>query len=136
MSCSFAGKISSLIDSELPAAEARSLEHHLVDCVECRQLRADFLILRGQLSSFSPSVNEATTGQALRLVLARAEANALRQPNTSRAEGLVAWLERLVSFGFAQAAVAAALILAGTLVVVLYVKSHNANQNTSGRSQE
>ena len=43
MSCYLTEKISLLIDGELPQAEAREIERHLVTCSECHQTREDFL---------------------------------------------------------------------------------------------
>jgi len=42
MSCNYTEKVSSLIDGELSAAEARDIERHLLNCAECEQQRADF----------------------------------------------------------------------------------------------
>jgi len=54
MTCSFTEKISSLIDGELPAAEARGVERHLLTCVHCLEARADFLNLRSQIAARFP----------------------------------------------------------------------------------
>ena len=56
MNCSFTEKVSSLIDGELSAVEAREVERHLVGCNECQQLRADFLNLRTQIAGFETSL--------------------------------------------------------------------------------
>jgi len=56
MNCGYTEKISSLIDGELTAAEAREVERHLLTCVHCLEVRADFLNLRSQIANFEPSL--------------------------------------------------------------------------------
>jgi len=70
MSCSFTEKISSLIDGELPAAEAREVERHLLTCAQCAEARVDFLSLRNQLSSFEASLPAVVQNRALEKILA------------------------------------------------------------------
>jgi len=70
MNCSFTEKISSLIDGELSPAEAREVEHHLLTCSECELLRADFLNLRNQLTSFETSLQPQVQNRALKKILA------------------------------------------------------------------
>jgi len=70
MNCSFTEKISSLIDGELSPAEAREVEHHLLMCSECELLRADFLNLRNQLTSFETSLQPQVQNRALKKILA------------------------------------------------------------------
>lgn len=69
MNCSFTEKISSLIDGELSATEAREVERHLVGCTECRQLRADFLGLRSQITSFETALEPQVHNRALKKIL-------------------------------------------------------------------
>jgi negative regulator of sigma E activity len=57
MSCSFTEQVSYLIDGELPEAEARKVERHLLECPDCQLVRADFLNLRSQISSFESSAS-------------------------------------------------------------------------------
>ncbi|HXD34349.1 MAG TPA: zf-HC2 domain-containing protein [Pyrinomonadaceae bacterium] len=52
MNCTFAEKVSALIDGELPADEELSVERHLFACAECQQLRADFINLRSELVNY------------------------------------------------------------------------------------
>ena len=70
MNCSFTEKISSLIDGELSTTEAREVERHLVACTECQQLRADFLNLRSQITSFETSLEPQVHNRALKKILA------------------------------------------------------------------
>jgi len=70
MSCSFTEKISSLIDGELSAGEAREVERHLLTCSECELLRADFLNLRNQLTKFETSLQPQVQNRALKRILA------------------------------------------------------------------
>src|SRR5258705_3268099 len=69
MKCNCTEKVSLLIDGELPAAEAREVEGHLIVCAECRQLRTDFLSLRSQLAAYSPSLEPADKRAALAKIL-------------------------------------------------------------------
>lgn len=69
MSCGFTEKISSLIDGELAAAEAREVERHLLTCVPCIEARADFLNLRSQIANFEPSLSPSVQNGALAKIL-------------------------------------------------------------------
>jgi hypothetical protein len=71
MNCGFTEKISSLIDGELPAAEAREVERHLLTCAQCEEARADFLSLRSQISSFEASLPAEVQNRALAKILAK-----------------------------------------------------------------
>ena len=82
MSCSFTEKISSLIDGELAAAEAREVERHLVTCAHCLEARADFLNLRSQLASFEPSLPPAVQNRALAKILTSGRKERDRAPVT------------------------------------------------------
>jgi len=81
MNCSFTEKISSLIDGELSAVEAREVERHLLDCNDCQQLRADFLNLRTHITGFETSLQPEVQNRALKKILGtegRAPAGGLR----------------------------------------------------------
>src|SRR5690349_19315364 len=80
MSCRFTEKISSLIDGELSAAEARAVEGHLLTCVQCEEARADFLSLRSQIVSFAATQPGAVQNRALAKILAGAERREPRAP--------------------------------------------------------
>src|SRR5215510_5939303 len=69
MNCQFTEKISSLIDGELSAAEAREVEGHLLTCAQCEEARADFLSLRSQIMSFEATVPGAVENRALAKIL-------------------------------------------------------------------
>ena len=69
MNCGFTEKISSLIDGELTAAEAREVERHLLTCMHCLEARADFLNLRSQIANFEPSLAPAVQNRALAKIL-------------------------------------------------------------------
>jgi Putative zinc-finger len=71
MSCEFTEKISLLIDGELTQVETREVERHLLNCIECEQLRADFLNLRSQLTSFETSLQPAVQNRPLKKILSR-----------------------------------------------------------------
>ncbi len=66
-------RISQLIDGELPQAEAREIERHLVTCSECHQTREDFLNLRSQISAYNPSLEPSASNQALAHILEKSK---------------------------------------------------------------
>ena len=101
MNCSFTEKISALIDGELSANEARDVERHLLGCNECQQLRADFLSLRSEITSFETSLQPAVQNHALKKILGterRAPARRLQ------------WSFGTQALGFAALVVVAAII--------------------------
>lgn len=69
MSCKFTEQVSYLIDGELPDAEVREVERHVFQCADCQQLRADFLNLRSQISSFESSATTEVQRRALARIL-------------------------------------------------------------------
>ena len=111
MNCSFTEKISSLIDGELSPAEAREVERHLLTCSECELLRADFLNLRNQLTSFETSLQPQVQNRALKKILAG--------PRRAPARGLQ-W-----NFGTPTLAFATLLIVAAIIGLLAY---RNSNQ--------
>lgn len=115
MNCSFTEKISSLIDGELSTTEAREVERHLIACSECQQLRADFLNLRSQITSFETSLEPQVQNRALKKLLA----NKRHAP----ARGWQ-W-----SFG-PQAVAFATLLIAVAIIGFLYFQ--NSKQTGSG----
>lgn len=78
MSCNYTEKISSLIDGELAASEAREVERHLMNCFECELVRADFLSLRSQIASFESSLQPSVQNRELKRILSRGERKAVR----------------------------------------------------------
>src|SRR5215213_2731249 len=113
MSCSFTEKVSSLIDGELTPPEAREVERHLLNCSECEQLRADFLNLRSQITSFETSLEPMVQNRALKKILStrREQARGLR------------W-----SFGTQAVAFATLLIVAAIIGLLMY-RSSNTRTN-------
>ena len=111
MNCGFTEKISSLIDGELSPAEAREVERHLVTCSECELLRADFLNLRSQITSFETSIEPQVQNRALKKILTG--------PRRAPARGLQ-W-----NFGTQALAFATLLIVAAIIGFVAY---QNSNQ--------
>ena len=69
MSCNFTEKVSLLIDGELAPAEAREVERHLLNCVECELMRADFLSLRSQIAGFETATQPVVQNRALKKIL-------------------------------------------------------------------
>src|SRR5688500_1274485 len=109
MNCNFTEKISSLIDGELAPAEAREVERHLLECVECQQVRADFLNLRSQITSFESSLPPVVQNRALKQIL-----SAERRAPARRLQ----W-----SFGTQAVAFATLLIVGAIIGLVLYQSS-------------
>jgi hypothetical protein len=58
-----------LIDGELSLTDARELERHLLNCVECQEARADFLNLRSQITDLPVAFKPATQRDALDRIL-------------------------------------------------------------------
>ena len=108
MSCSFSEKVSSLIDGELTGFEAREVERHVLACSECEQVRADFLNLRSQITSFETSLKPEVQNRALKKILSRED----RVP----ARGL--------QWGFATRSLAfASLVIVAAIIGVLVYKN-------------
>lgn len=118
MNCSFTEKVSSLIDGELSATETREVERHLLGCSECQQLRADFLNLRSQITSFETLLQPEVQNRALKKILATREQ---RVP----ARGL-RW-----SFGTQAVAFASLLIVAAIIGALVYLNSNTREQHTA-----
>ena len=109
MNCSFTEKISSLIDGELRATEAREVEQHLLGCSHCQQVRADFLNLRSQIAGFETSLQPTVQNRALKKILA---------PRRAQARGF-AW-----GFGTSAVAFATLLIVAAVIGLLMYKSSN------------
>lgn len=99
MNCGFTEKISSLIDGELPAVEAREVERHLLTCAQCEEARADFLSLRSQISSFEASLPAEVQNRALAKILSERGASGAK----------VTWR---LNWGYAAVALASIAIVA------------------------
>ena len=109
MSCSFSEKVSSLIDGELSVVEAREVERHVLECSECEQVRADFLNLRSQITSFETALKPEVQNRALKKILSRED--------RATAPGLQ-W-----SFGTRSLAFASLVIVAAIIGVLVYRNS-------------
>ena len=117
MNCSFTEKVSSLIDGELSAVEAREVERHLPGCNECQQLRADFLNLRTHIASFETALKPEVQNRALKKILGTDR----RVPT------------RGLRWSFGTSAVAfATLVIAAAIIGLLFYQSFNKND----RNQE
>lgn len=120
MSCSFTEKISSLIDGELAAAEAREVERHVLSCNECERLKADFLSLRSQIAAFDTSLQPVVQNRALKKIL-------------TRGDRVVP--ARSMHWGWSMPAVAfATLLIAGAIVGLILYQSWTPNQRDSQQS--
>jgi len=118
MNCDFSEKVSLLIDGELSSNEARVVERHLLECVDCRQLHADFLSLSSQLDAYIPArVAAPTRSELARLLSPRHAKNAGRKP----------WWEVLGGrLSPAAVTIVAVLLVAGVVAAVLQFRSRRA----------
>lgn len=130
MNCAQIEKISLLIDGELPASEVRAVEHHLMGCEACQDARADFLLMRSQITEYRSFLDPSASGDALAQVMSRREAVA-REAATSARSSSSGMLEAFRSLRFNPAFAAVALLLiGGTIAFVLF----RAQQDTGGIS--
>jgi hypothetical protein len=115
MNCDFTEKVSLLIDGELPAADARLVERHLLACVECQHARIDFLNLRSQMAAYEMTLSPAEQREALANVLARQGATTSRRnrPEDRRVVG-----GHRLTWRFSPGWAIAGLILVGTLLAL------------------
>jgi hypothetical protein len=130
MNCEQIEKISLLIDGELPSAEMRSIEQHLMTCAECQSARMDFLGLRTQISSYLPLTAPVATRPTLSRLLTR--------PALPPAQGIDRDLGRfnpLVSLRWAipTLAVAAALLVAVAIGFRRSWDTPNPNELAAGQ---
>ena len=133
MSCDCTEKVSLLIDGELPPAEARAVERHLLECAECQQVRVDFLNLRSQLSAYKPMFSPEVQRQALAKILSRqgATASGSRRRSPVRERRPMFGL----NWGFNPARVAiAGLIIVGALIALAVYR--NPLHRDAGPSHE
>ena len=108
MSCEVTEKISLLIDGELSAGEARAVERHLHDCLECQDARGDFLNLRSQLGAYPAARPHAAPRYELANLL-------VKSPGTTR-------IKRGLPLRPALATVALVLLVALAVVLGLRLK--------------
>lgn len=121
MSCNFTEKISSLIDGELSQTEAREVERHLLNCSDCEQVRADFLNLRSQITSFESSLQPEVNNRALKKILA---------PERRTHAGGWQW-----SFG-TPAVAFAMLLIVGLIIGLVFYSSQSDREEGSIASRQ
>lgn len=121
MGCHLTEQVSLLIDGELPPAETRAIERHLLECAECQQVRDEFINLRHQISTFVP-----TPGRDLRPrlahVLSTREKPDSQPSRNSRSRGL--WRT-----AFATATVAFLIVFA--IALMLHLRSQKLQKQNS-----
>ena len=100
MNCGYTEKISSLIDGELSQVEQREVERHLLTCAQCEEVRADFLNLRSQISSYEASASREVQNRALAKIL-------FGERKASAPRATFGW-----NWGYAAGALAAVAIVA------------------------
>jgi negative regulator of sigma E activity len=124
MNCDFTEKVSLLIDGELPAADARLVERHLLACFECQQARMDFLNLRSQMAAYEMTLSPGEQREALANVLAKQDATTARHRPEDHRAGIVSG--RRLTWGFSPRWVAiAGLVVASLLALAVY---HNSQR--------
>jgi Putative zinc-finger len=123
MSCYCTDKISPLIDGELSQVEAREVERHLINCVECQQVRSDFLNLRSQIGGFESSWQPAAPRPALaKLLSSRLNENSRSGLVSPAPRGQIKW-----RFSPAVAAFATLVVVGALIGLLLYPKSTRQN---------
>ena len=115
MNCNFTEKVSSLIDGELTPGEMREVERHLMNCVDCQQMRADFLNLRSQIAGFETSLQPTVQNRALKKILATHDGTPVF--------GL--------QWGFGKAVAFASLLIVGAILGLLLYQSSNSSRRES-----
>jgi len=115
MNCDFTEKVSLLIDGELPAAEARETERHILNCSECQQVRSEFLNLRNQINEI------AFSGQTVPL---RGELKKIMAAKDAPAAPRFGW-----AFGPAAAAFATLAIVGVIAALLFFHQANNPSRN-------
>lgn len=110
MNCDFTEKISLLNDGELAPVEMRAVERHLLNCGECQQMRADFLNLRNQISSFETSLQPTVENRKLKKILTTER----RAP------------EPRLQWSFGKAVAFASLLITGSILGLLLYQSFDS----------
>ena len=123
MSCEFTEKVSLLIDGELSLAEMHEVERHLLTCVECQEVRADFINLRQQIAAY-PVFADVRAGR-------RALAEILGTEKPAQSPRLGARLRAAFATPRFTPAWAAAVALILVACAVAFFVYHNAQRSTS-----
>jgi negative regulator of sigma E activity len=111
MSCDCTEKVSLLIDGELPENEAREVQRHLLQCVDCQQAQTDFLSFRSQIGAYVPQLEPISQREALNRILNRKGEKARATPVRA------GWTW---SFNPRLAALAAMIVLAAIIGLAIY----------------
>ena len=114
MKCECTEKISLLVDGELSANDAKEVEHHLLNCVECQQARTDFLRVRSELFAFRSDRPQVALRNELAKILA---AGSSQVPVAPR--------RRSFAWSFGPVAAFATLIIASAIIALIFVRSSN-----------
>jgi Putative zinc-finger len=122
MNCTFAEKVSALIDGELVGDELLAVERHLVACNECQQLRADFMSLSSEISSYPlPALPSVQPRLAERLA----------SPETSSRASFIDLLIAAFQGGHRQAILAAAAVLLIVLGLAVWLSMRSSRQGSA-----
>jgi hypothetical protein len=132
MNCGWTEKVSLLVDGELTGDAARAALSHLEACDDCRAARADFLLFRRQLSSYSAETSVAAQRRALEAVLS---SKTPATPARSREESgawppRAGWRERLAGAFAAPRLTPAAALLALVIVALGLLVYTNSRRDT------
>lgn len=131
MNCDRTEEISRLIDGEMARAEERLVERHLDQCADCRQVRADFLTFRSQITNYRSLLDPAATRQALARVMSPPG------ESTSNLQTAHRGMRRHFPLGFGQLrfnpalVTALALLLTGAIAFVIYRAQQESRSSVS-----
>ncbi len=125
MNCEQTERVSLLIDGELPEAETRQVELHLLECRECQEARASFLQMRSQITAYSPQLEPAAPRASLAKILARPTAKPVRIDTRNAFPGFVS-IFNARGFNAPLAAFAALLVVAFTIGIFAVLRSRPA----------
>lgn len=135
MSCYLTEQVSLLIDGELPPAETRAIERHLLECAECRQVRVEFINLRNEISTFAPTPGRALPSRLAHILSSRKKPGTQASQNVRSPES---FSPRRWSPAFATVTVALLIVFAIALMLRLRSQkvqklNSDAVVTTSGR---
>jgi hypothetical protein len=126
MSCNLTEQVSLLIDGELPPAETRTIERHLLECAECQQVRVEFINLRSQISAYVPTPGRDLPPRLAHILSSRGN-DGTQAAGNGRALGLFG--SRRWRPAFATVTVAFLIVLA--IALMLHLRSQRLQKQDS-----
>ncbi|MBC7932823.1 MAG: zf-HC2 domain-containing protein, partial [Rubrivivax sp.] len=137
MNCDWTEKVSLLVDGELAGGEARAVSSHLEACDACRAARADFLLFRRQLSSYTAETSVAAQRRALEAILS---SKTPATPARAREESgawlpRAGWRERVAGL-FAAPRLAPAAALLALVIIALGLFAYTSLRREAQTARE